>query len=316
MDKFFSFITNAIKNKISCIIFSYYLISFPYYSHTQIRFAVVSDMQFAVDAGHYQSEYFWGVCQAIELYQVDFMVSPGDVNPADSTEFIINYFFGNRFNWYPIAGNHDYETYHNRAALENIIRKIPNIKIGYKPMVYSFDIQQVHFSCLDLYSNSTESIINDQLLDWLAADLAASRAAIKIVVGHEPAFVLPDLDCGRLRYQGNCLDRDPMRRDQFWQLLKDHQVLIYLCGHTHNLSIANIQGVWQVNAGHARGVMETEAPSTFLIFEIDQEVIITDYRDQHDGIYDYNDLSHTWRIAPGDVLAPDAPLHIQVKKTR
>ncbi|MCD6175840.1 MAG: hypothetical protein J7K65_08780, partial [Planctomycetes bacterium] len=43
-----------------------------------------------------------------------------------------------------------------------------------------------------------------------------------------------------------------------------HSVTAYICGHTHNFSYAKINGLWQIDAGHARGIGDKGSPSTFL----------------------------------------------------
>ena len=84
------------------------------------------------------------------------------------------------------------------------------------------------------------------------------------VVGHEPAFPLPDMTTGRSRHAGTSLNMDPASRDRFWQLLKERKVTAYLCGHTHGASARKFQGVWQLDCGHARGKGDLGSPSTFI----------------------------------------------------
>jgi len=47
--------------------------------------------------------------------------------------------------------------------------------------------------------------------------------------------------------------------------LKQYSVTAYLCGHTHNFSAIQIDGVWQIDVGHARGLGDPEAPSTLAL---------------------------------------------------
>ena len=78
--------------------------------------------------------------------------------------------------------------------------------------------------------------------------------------------MLPDTDTGRVRHDGDSLDQYPANRDRFWTLLEDTGVTAYVCGHTHNYSAKKFGLVWQVDSGHARGLGDTGAPSTFLMF--------------------------------------------------
>jgi len=105
-----------------------------------------------------------------------------------------------------------------------------------------------------------------------------------------------------LRHLGDSLDQYPATRDRFWSLLHDEGVLAYFCSHTHNYSAVNVDGVWQVDAGHARGAGDAGAPSTFVVVHVDGGTVIFDaYRDKHDGTYDYDDITHrgTLAAAPG-----------------
>ena len=132
-----------------------------------------------------------------------------------------------------------------------------------------------HFVALDVYCNEaggyppgTDADINDYLYNWLVADLQANTQPYIFVFGHEPAYVFPDTDNGRLRHEFTSLNQYPAHRDRFWSLLQAEGVTAYLCGHTHNFSAVNIGGVWQIDAGHARGLGDTGAPSTFVQVQI------------------------------------------------
>ena len=98
----------------------------------------------------------------------------------------------------------------------------------------------------------------------MAADLEANEKPVVFVVGHEPAFPQPDDESGRERHMNDSLNNHAANRDRFWQCLKDFDVTAYICGHTHNYSAAVIDGMWQIDAGHARGTADAGARSTFL----------------------------------------------------
>jgi len=62
-------------------------------------------------------------------------------------------------------------------------------------------------------------------------------------------------------------------------LLHERGVTAYLTGHTHTFSAVSIQGVWQIDAGHARGFGDLRAASTFLRVKIYPEwVMLETYR--------------------------------------
>jgi len=119
------------------------------------------------------------------------------------------------------------------------------------------------------------------------------------VFGHEPAYPQPDVDNGRARHMRISLNAYPTHRDRFWTLLIDEGVVAYFCGHTHNYSAVNVDGVWQVDAGHARGLGDPDAPSTFVMVHVDGPTVTFDaYRDAHDGAYDYDDIRYHGTLAP------------------
>ena len=103
-----------------------------------------------------------------------------------------------------------------------------------------------------------------QTFAWLGEDLSTNTRPFVFVVGHDPAYIFPDMASGRVRHEGGGLEVNPAHRDRFWGLLRDRHVTAYICGHTHNASAKRIAGVWQPDAGHARGKGDKGAPSTFI----------------------------------------------------
>jgi hypothetical protein len=82
-------------------------------------------------------------------------------------------------------------------------------------------------------------------------------------------------------------------------------VVAYICGHTHNHSVVNIAGVWQVDAGHARGKADPGARSTFIRIHVgDSQVSYETYRV---NALDYCEYLLTGRGSlnrPGDEAGP------------
>lgn len=97
-------------------------------------------------------------------------------------------------------------------------------------------------------------------------DLIANTKSVVFVIGHEPAYPLPDEENGRLRHENDSLNQYASRRDAFWALLESHGVKAYICGHTHNYSTEKFGSVWQIDVGHARGTGDPGARSTFVMF--------------------------------------------------
>ncbi|MFC1502092.1 metallophosphoesterase family protein [bacterium] len=295
------------------ILFSVYLPG-QVLSSERFRFAVASDMRYAAGwGGHYGNAYFQGACKAIaELGGCDFMICPGDLGPVWGVDYSIRQVFGDDFVWYPVVGNHDKpfsaggESYpgenldwiraHN-VTLPYIVNWGP---VNSEKTTYSFDYENVHFVVINEYYDGIvdsvgEGDVCDPLYEWLVEDLNATEKEHIFVIGHEPAFPQPDADTGVLRHKGNSLDLYPEHRDRFWNLLKEKGVFAYIHGHTHGYSIHEQDGVWEWADGIAMGKADTRFLSTFLMVDVDNEKITLEvYRDDHDGIYDYDDYRHTW----------------------
>ncbi len=221
---------------------------------------------------------FAGAAKAIARVGAgEFMISPGDIDPPDAVYDIIRSSVSATYLWYPVAGNHEAETPSDMnwlRAFNTGGNSLPHIvnpgPVGSLETSFSFDYENAHFAVINEYfDGATDSNpagdVSSALLAWLEADLTANTLPIVFVVGHEPAFPQPDAaPPHRLRHLGDSLDAFPANRDAFWSLLAAHGVKAYICGHTHNYSTIKIDGVWQMDVGHARGMADTGAPSTFI----------------------------------------------------
>jgi hypothetical protein len=155
-------------------------------------------------------------------------------------------------------------------SLPNVVNIGPP---GSVETTYSFDYGSVHFVVINEYYDGSSDVgsdgdVVDALHDWLVNDLTANQKPITFVVGHEPAYPQPDEENGRLRHENDSLYKYPVNRDRFWNTLIDYGVLAYLCGHTHNYSVVNINDVWQIDVGHARGTGDPGARSTYVLFNV------------------------------------------------
>jgi hypothetical protein len=267
-----------------------------------LTFYVTADMR------NYSGEnpdYFRGTCEKIDsLGEGDFMVSPGDIDPPWTVYGNIEDYIGEDYVWYPVIGNHEAETPDDMTWLRdfnaggNTLPNIVNVgPVGSEETTYSFDYGFIHFVCLNQYFDGVSDVgstgdVEDELHDWLVADLAATSQRVILVFGHEPAYPMPDEESGRLRHEYDSLNQYPANRDRFWETLKSYGVAAYICGHTHNYSSEIINGLLQIDAGHARGTGDTGARSTFLKFEVyrDGFIMFEAYRLNLDrGIYELTD---------------------------
>jgi hypothetical protein len=236
-------------------------------SSNDLVFIVAADMRnFAAD-GEW-SKNFSGAVEAVKRVGAgSFMISPGDldVRPPSAVRDMITKVIGEDYPWYPVLGNHDPESPSTMEYLRQYSTTVPNVvnrgPEGCEETTFSFDYGDAHFVVLNVYFDGVrdwglKGEIVPELMTWLEADLAATTKKHIFVFGHEPLIPMPDMDNGRLRHQGDSLDEDPENAFALHQLLLKFGVSAYVCGHTHNTSYAKINGLWQLDPGHARGLEE------------------------------------------------------------
>lgn len=269
----------------------------------QFSFVVTSDMS------HYSAQeyidypnFFAALLRHVEqVGPGDFMVSTGDVIPAEGTNWTINQVLGEDYPWFPLPGNHDfgapeinffksYEFPFNNETGLSLINWGPD---PCHRTAYSFDYHNAHFVALNVYCDADapwgiDGSVTDTLYEWLLKDLEATDKPHIFVFGHEPAFPQPDVETGQVRHLGDSLDQYPEARDRFWSLLQDQGALAYIHGHTHTYSATQIAGVWQLDAGHAMGVRAAPSPGTFLMITVQGErVILETYRGEEGPGFTY-----------------------------
>ena len=238
-------------------------------------FDVTCDMRKFAGTDYQTSQYFMGVCEAIrKIGKGSFMVSPGDIDPPWQVSETINKILGEDYYWYPVVGNHESETPEDMEWLRNWGKKdIPNLvrkgPENCEETTYSFEYKNAHFAVINQYFDGVSDIgtngdVSDSLYIWLKNDLENTSKPFVFVFGHEPIVSIPDVDNGRHRHKGDNLDEHTNHNHRFQVLLRKHNVTAYICGHTHNFSSAKINGIWQIDAGHSRGIGDKGARSTFL----------------------------------------------------
>lgn len=282
-------------------------------------FVVAGDMRSYSGPGYNDKpDCFRGVCEAIaEVGPGAFMVCPGDLDPVDGVDWTIRTYLGETYPWYPVVGNHelpgegrsprggsnmDWLRAYNEGgdSLPNVVNIGPP---GCEETTYSFDYENTHFIVLNEYfdgESDTEAWgdISDVSLEWLEADLAASDKQHAFVFGHVPAYRQIDTDTGANGYMiegANDPDtRIAARWQRFWNLLVEYDVAAYICGHTHNFSAVEIEGVWQIDAGHSQGMGGNPAsPSTFVVVHVDEEAVSYDVYRLKTGTTSEYELRHS-----------------------
>lgn len=261
----------------------------------QLSFSVAADMRsYLGPVGANTAKEFRSALDALQTAGPGaFLLSPGDIDPpydldslTDDVHAAVQERLGSGFPWYPVIGNHEAETPGDMAGL----RAYPiqtqgggatDFRLGpanAAKTCYSFTAGGARFIAINEYYDgisdtgpspgaSEAGRIHPSLYAWLEAELAYADTLnpdYLFVVGHEPVYPLPDEANGRLRHRGDSLDAHKDEAIAFVDLLKAYDVTAYLCGHTHDYSAALVDGLAQIDAGHARGTGDTGAPSTFL----------------------------------------------------
>ena len=264
-------------------------------------FDVTADMRKYAGPQYQTSEYFMGACEAIDdIGKGAFMVSVGDIDPPEYVSKTVEKVLGSDYTWYPVVGNHEKETPNDMTWLRNwgqsdipyLVQRGPE---NCEATTYSFDFKNAHFVVLNEYYDgksdvATNGDITEPLYKWLKSDLEATSKPFIFVFGHEPIVSIPDIDSGRYRHIGDNLDAHPENNHRFQELLRRHKITAYICGHTHNFSFSKINGLWQIDAGHCRGIGDKGAPSTFLKVWVGRVKCRVDaYRyDVNDNVYSLN----------------------------
>jgi len=242
-------------------------------NENNFSFIAACDMRYFAMEEYRSSEWTLGGFEAIsKVGKGEFMLSPGDVEPPWAVRELMDQVFGKDYPWYPAVGNHDLEDEKYIEYLRDLNRdgnKLPNIvrlgPPGSEETTYSFDIGNTHFVVLNLYydgktDSGSDGNVVPELLKWLEKDLAQNKKKFVFVSGHDAIVAMPDMDNGITRHYGNSLDLYPENSLRFQKLLLKYKVTAYLCGHSHSTSFTNINGLWQLDLGHIRGMMSDYNP--------------------------------------------------------
>ncbi len=104
----------------------------------------------------------------------EFLISCGDFDPVKSNMLIYTDkdSFPNLPPFYPVVGNHEYETPDDMDyIMNNMIPNLENIVNKGPQASYSFDYGNIHCIVLDVYSESAEGEVDETLLQWTRDDM-------------------------------------------------------------------------------------------------------------------------------------------------
>lgn len=199
-----------------------------------------------------------------------FHITTGDFDDTpEQNRDMVDAVLGQNFVWFTPVGNHETETptemtwvrdeYNNgngvRTPLKNFT--LQNGPTGSVETTFSWDVGNAHFIQLNEYWNGntnagsdvglgTDANIVSNMLVWLTADLMTNTKPVKIVFGHEGAYLPPGW-----RHAGDSLDQYPVQRDAFWSLLASNNVQAYINGNSHLYYKLYTNGVYDLDAGNA-----------------------------------------------------------------
>ena len=255
-----------------------------------------------------------------------FHVSPGDIDPPQNIRTRIDSRFGTSAVWYPGLGNHETETPADMTWIRTEYTsgnggRVPlkvytnqDGPVGTLETNYSWDYGNVHFIMLNEYWNGAATSGSDvardgdvvpALLNWLAANIAATTKPTIIVFGHEPAFPFN-------RHVGDSLDLYPANRDAFWNLLEsDLRVKAYIVGHTHYYSKYKKPNgrVWQIDVGNA-GNDQGDGKTFLDVIVNSTQIQFNAWRDSGTGNFS---LAETWSVPVTDYTPVEAATPAEAK---
>lgn len=143
---------------------------------------------------------------------------------------------------YEVQGNHDRTGGDKADAVWQKEFNLPtNGPAGFSELTYSFDVGNSHFVVLTSEKPKT-NVVNDVQRAWLEQDLKANKKTNTFVFLHEPAFQMS-------QDSEDALDAKPGERDQFWNVLKRHNVTAVFNGHLHMVAGKKQDGINQFVIG-------------------------------------------------------------------
>jgi predicted phosphodiesterase len=143
--------------------------------------------------------------------------------------------------FYPVPGNHDRD---DDGSLANYVEFS-----GAPATHYAFDVENVHFTM----ANVSSSILSDEELAWIDADLAATEQPLKMVCIHYPPF---DPDGGAHTLHGG--------NEAFMALMQKHSVDYVFAGHIHAYGQEERDGtVYVITGGAGAALYEEDHPNSF-----------------------------------------------------
>lgn len=170
---------------------------------------------------------------------------------------------------FPVVGNHEIQHRDDEKNFCNAFPEVFKDCNDTKGLSYSFDYENVHFTFINTdnwYYGNPEDTTDDRRdwhyikhFEWMENDIKeAHKNGMKIFTfAHEMPFPtgghlrdgLPNLG---LNFTGEIDSVRKFylnRRDRFWEILKENNVIAHICGHEHLYSRQSVDGVYQLIVG-------------------------------------------------------------------
>jgi 3',5'-cyclic AMP phosphodiesterase CpdA len=164
------------------------------------------------------------------LHLGDMAYGSGTHTEFEERVFAIYRDFMHKVPSFPTIGNHEYKTNKAQPYLDVYYLFEQAWRDADQERYYSFDYGNVHFVSLDSNGEMLlpieldfQQVVDDDMIDWLVDDLAASEATWKIAFFHHPPFSLYES-----RSDNNAV------LNQIMPALSDGDVDLILVGHDHH----------------------------------------------------------------------------------
>jgi len=172
---------------------------------------------------------------------------------------------------FPIVGNHEIQHRDDEKNFCNAFPEVFNNCDDSKGLSYSIDYENVHFTFINTdnwYYGNPDDTTDDRRdwhyikhFEWMENDIkSAHEKGMKIFTfAHEMPFPtgghlrdgLPNLGLNFNGIIDSTRSYYLSRRDRFWEILKENNVIAHICGHEHLYSRQSVDGVYQLIIGSA-----------------------------------------------------------------
>lgn len=197
--------------------------------HRAVRVLAFGDSGDGSDAQRRLAERFMGEDYDLFLHLGDMAYGSGTFEEFERNMFQVYRPMLHRIPSWPTIGNHEDKTDRARPYLDVYYLPEMALRDGDQERYYSFDYGEVHFVSLDSNAGTlipigldSRGVHDDDMLDWLAQDLAASDAPWKIAFFHHPP------------YTSSSRDPNVAVRNLIVPILEEGGVDLVLVGHDHH----------------------------------------------------------------------------------